>query len=34
MHTTIYSIDTQQGPMHNTRNTTQYFVIAYKGKES
>ena len=27
-------IDNQQGPMYNTGNYTQYFIIAYKGEDS
>ena len=33
--TTIYKTDNQQGPtVYSTGNSTQYFVITYKRKES
>ena len=34
IHTTIYEIDNQQGPIYSTGNSTQYSVITYMGKES
>ena len=33
-HTNMYKIDNQQGPIYNTGNYTEYYVITYKGKES
>ena len=33
-HTTIYKIDNQQDLLYSTGNSTQYFAITYKGKES
>ena len=34
MPTTIYKIDTQQGPTYSTGNCIQYLTVIYKGKES
>ena len=34
IHTTIYKINNQQGPLYGTENYTQHIVIIYKGKES
>ena len=34
IHTTIYKIDNQQGPLYSPGNYIQYLVITYNGKES
>ena len=34
IHTTIYKIDNQQGPIVYKGNYTRYVVISYMGKES
>ena len=34
VHTAIFKIDNRQGPTVQHRESTQYFVITYKGKES
>ena len=34
VHTIIYKIDKQPGPLHSRGNYAQYLVITYNGKES
>ena len=34
IHTTMYTIDNQQGPVYSVRNYSPYFKIIYNGKDS
>ena len=34
VHSTIYKIDNQQGPTEGQKDSTEYFLITYQGKES